>query len=187
MTTEENPEQQPESEGMANLRTSRDEAVARASFAEARLAQYERRDALAGAGLDMSNPVHAFFADKYDGEPTTEAIQAAWETSNLGQLNTGAEPTPPPANDPPPVDVASGIQSAFGGDASPAGVPQTADPMDEARDAYRDARQRGVPEENAMEAIVQGVINGSLQELDGHRPAGRFVFNREAFHASIGR
>lgn len=186
MTTEENPEQQPESEGMASLRQSRDEAATRAAELEQQVAQYQRRDALAGAGLDMSNPVHSFFAEKYDGEASADAVKAAWEASGLGQLNPDAQPAPSTPQ-PTPVDVAGGISQAFGGDASPAGVPQVADPMDEAREAYQDARNRGVPEENAMEAVVQGVINGALQELDGHRQAGRFVFDREAFHASIGR
>lgn len=45
--------------------------------AEERLATLERRDAIREAGIDTSSPLGKFFADKYDGAPTAEAVKAA--------------------------------------------------------------------------------------------------------------
>lgn len=60
------------------LAKERDAALAAQREAEAKLAKFERRDALAEAkrGLNAEGPIDAFLK-VYDGEPTTDAIREA--------------------------------------------------------------------------------------------------------------
>lgn len=62
--------------------------------AEEKAAAYERRDAIAAAGVDVSTPLGKFFAEKYDGEATVEAVTAAAKAAGF------VESTPAPAADP---------------------------------------------------------------------------------------
>ena len=187
MSDENESEETTETEGMGNLRQSRDAAVERAAAAEAKVAQLERSDALRGAGLDMSNPVHSFFADKYDGEASADAVRNAFAESGLGDLSTPGSPQPASEPTQQPVDVAHSVGQAFGGDTRPPGQPDQLDPMDDAYAQFHSARQRGVPEENAFEGVIQGVINGVLQEQDGILQPGRFVYDRDHFHDRLAR
>lgn len=60
----------------AELRKLRKEA-AKAADLEARLAELERRDIFAQAGIPTSDPAAKYFIKGYDGELTPEAIRAA--------------------------------------------------------------------------------------------------------------
>ena len=63
----------------------RRELETRATDAEAKLAQYERRDAFRSAGLDPDDTKVSYFVKGYEGELTPEAIAA--EATTAGFLN----------------------------------------------------------------------------------------------------
>lgn len=67
-----------------------EQAETRASELETKLAALERREAFRDANLDLANPMVKFFADKYDGDLTADAIKTAAE-----QLGLGAATAPP--------------------------------------------------------------------------------------------
>ena len=73
----------------------RRELEGRATDAEAKLAQYERRDAFRSAGLDPDDSKVSYFVKGYEGELTPEAIAA--EATAAGFLNGGpaAQPDTP--------------------------------------------------------------------------------------------
>ena len=77
----------------------RRELETRATDAEAKLAQYERRDAFRSAGLDPDDTKVSYFVKGYEGELTPEAIAA--EATAAGFLNgePAAQPETPPRYD----------------------------------------------------------------------------------------
>ena len=77
----------------------RRELETRATEAEAKLAQYERRDAFRSAGLDPDDAKVSYFVKGYEGELTPEAIAA--EATAAGFLNgePAAQPEMPPRYD----------------------------------------------------------------------------------------
>jgi len=73
----------------------RRELEGRATEAEAKLAQYERRDAFRSAGLDPDDSKVSYFVKGYEGELTPDAIAA--EATAAGFLNgtPAAQPDTP--------------------------------------------------------------------------------------------
>ena len=64
--------------------------------AEEKLTALERRDAIREAGIDTSSPLGKFFADKYDRDPTPEAVKAAALAAGF----VDSEAAPPATTDP---------------------------------------------------------------------------------------
>ena len=75
--------------------------------AEEKAATYERRDAIRDAGIDTSSPLGKFFADKYDGEPTADAVKAA--AIAAGFVETG---DPAPGQAAPDPAIAASLEAA---------------------------------------------------------------------------
>jgi hypothetical protein len=75
--------------------------------AEEKAAAFERRDAIRDAGIDTSSPLGKFFADKYDGEPTADAVKAA--AIAAGFVETG---DPAPGQAVPDPAVAASLEAA---------------------------------------------------------------------------
>ena len=74
--------------------------------AEEKLTALERRDAIREAGIDTSSPLGKFFADKYDGEPTAEAVKAA--AIAAGFVETG---DPAPGQTAPDPAIAASLEA----------------------------------------------------------------------------
>jgi hypothetical protein len=107
------PEPQPEPEQPQKLRREIAKRQRQAEEAEARAVRAERELALRDSGLDLSDPRVKFFADKYDGDPSAEAITAAATAAGF------IEPPPPDVSD---KEVASHAEvSAIVGGADAAG------------------------------------------------------------------
>jgi len=74
----------------------RRELEGRATDAEAKLAQYERRDAFRSAGLDPDDAKVSYFVKGYEGELSAEAIAAeATAAGFLGNTSLSTPETPP--------------------------------------------------------------------------------------------
>jgi hypothetical protein len=138
---------------------------------ESQLGHKDREILALKAGIDTDNPLGAMFVQGYTGEPTKEAMKAAFDEALSGLVP--AAPPAEPATEPPPATGPTAQERTAHVDATelasqslPPGPESKPHPGQAGVDAYWQAIRTGSPVESAEALGLDTILHAAMVDAD---------------------